>query len=74
MAIKVDKQGRMVVPKEVREQFGLDEIEIEVIPRENHIDLIPITADPAETILREPCKSGDKSRGKLMFNRERTWR
>jgi AbrB family looped-hinge helix DNA binding protein len=72
MAIKIDKQGRMVLPKEIREQFGLEEVE--VIPREDHIDLIPTKMDPAEVILREPCKSGDRSRAKLMFCRERVWR
>ena len=73
MAIKIDKQGRMVLPKEIREQFNLDEVGVEVIPREDHIDLIPVMADPAEVILKEPCKSGDESKGKLAFSRERAW-
>ena len=74
MVIKIDKQGRMVLPKEIREQFGLEETGMEVIPREDHIDLIPMRADPAEVLLKEPCKSGDKNKGKLAFSRERAWK
>lgn len=71
MEIKIDKQGRMVLPKEIRERFGLEKVGVEVIPREDHIDLIPMRADPAEVILKEPCKSGDGRRGKLVFSRKR---
>jgi len=72
MAVKIDKQGRMVLPKEIREQFGLEEVE--VIPRGDHIDLVPMKADPAEVILKEPCKSGDEKRKNLAFSRERAWK
>jgi len=77
MKLKVDKQGRIVIPKEVREKYGLsDGAELEMMPHQDRIELIPLIEenDPAVIILKEPCKTGDPSKSALLFSRERVWR
>lgn len=77
MKLKMDKQGRIVLPKETRKKYGLMEgVELEMVPHEGKIELIPVAGDedPAVIILREPCKTGDFSRHDLAFSRERVWR
>ncbi|HSQ49321.1 MAG TPA: AbrB/MazE/SpoVT family DNA-binding domain-containing protein, partial [Candidatus Deferrimicrobiaceae bacterium] len=57
----IDKQGRIVIPKEIREKYGLlDDDKLELVARENAIELIPLTNenDLAIRSLREPCKTG----------------
>lgn len=78
MALKVrmDRQGRVVIPKQLRERYGLLKGgELELIAHEGAINLLPLVEeeDPAVTILSEPCKSGDPSRHGLVFSREKVW-
>lgn len=77
MKVKVDKQGRIVMPKKVREKYHLsDGAELEMISYQDRIELIPLIEenDPAVIILKEPCETGDSSRSALSFSRERVWR
>jgi len=72
----MDKQGRIVLPKETREKYGLvGGAEFEMVAREDKIELIPRVADEdlAIIVLREPCKTGDSSKRDLAFSRERAW-
>jgi len=77
MTVQIDKQGRIVIPKSIRERFGLSEGgRLELMVRENTIELMPLTGedDPAIIILEEPCKTGDASKHDEPFSRERVWR
>jgi len=77
MKIKVDNQGRIVIPKDARKMYGLTEgTELEMVTHEDKIELIPLVMkdDPAIIILEEPCKTGDFSKHDLAFSRVRAWR
>lgn len=76
MKARLDKQGRIVIPKEAREKYKLvDEGDLEVICREDKIELVPISeeTDPAVLALKEPCRTGSVRRRKLLFSREKAW-
>ena len=73
----IDKQGRIVIPKEVREKYGLSgDGKLELVARENAIELIPLTDedDLAIRSLREPCKTGNPEKAKKAFSREKAWK
>jgi AbrB family looped-hinge helix DNA binding protein len=77
LEVAIDKQGRIVIPKEVREKYGLsDDGKLELVARENTIELIPLTdeEDLAIRSLREPCKTGNPETGKKAFSREKAWK
>jgi AbrB family looped-hinge helix DNA binding protein len=77
LEVAIDKQGRIVIPKEVREKYGLsDDGKLELVARENVIELIPLTDedDLAIRSLREPCKTGNPETGKKAFSREKAWK
>jgi AbrB family looped-hinge helix DNA binding protein len=53
------QQGRIVIPKEFREKYGLsDDGKLELVVREDAIELIPLTDedDLAIRSLRDPAK------------------
>jgi AbrB family looped-hinge helix DNA binding protein len=76
LEVAIDKQGRIVIPKEIREKYGLsDEGRLELIAREDAIELIPLVEDDlAIRSLREPCKTGDSEARDKAFSREKTWK
>jgi AbrB family looped-hinge helix DNA binding protein len=77
LKLTIDKQGRIVIPKGVREKYGLlDDGKLELVTRENAIELIPLTdeANLAIRSLREPCKTGNPETGKKAFSREKAWK
>ena len=77
MEVAIDKQGRIVIPKEIRERYGLlDDGKLELVARENAIELVPITDkdDLAVYSLREPCKTGNPEARKKAFSREKAWK
>ncbi|MBS7628864.1 AbrB/MazE/SpoVT family DNA-binding domain-containing protein [Candidatus Bathyarchaeota archaeon] len=72
----MDKQGRIVIPKEVREKYGLyGEGRLELVPREDVIELIPLVEEGDLTIhfLKEPCETGDPEAHSRVFSREKAW-
>jgi len=76
LEVVIDRQGRIVIPKEVREKYGLSgECRLELVPRENAIELIPLVEeyDLAVRSLTEPCKSGDPQAHNKAFWREKVW-
>ena len=76
MEITIDKQGRIVIPKEVREKYGLsEESKLELVPREDGIELIPLVEenDLAIHSLKQPCKTGDPEAHNKAFSREKVW-
>ena len=77
LEVAIDKQGRIVIPKEIREKYGLSEDgKLELVAREDAIELIPLTKedDLATRALKEPCKTGNlENRGKV-FTRENAWK
>ena len=76
MEVVIDKQGRVVIPKEVRERYGLSvEGRLELVPREDVIELIPLSErdDLAVRSLREPCQTGDPETHDKTFSREKAW-
>jgi AbrB family looped-hinge helix DNA binding protein len=77
LEVAIDKQGRIVIPKEIREKYGLsNDGKLELVARENTIELIPLTDedDLAIRSLREPCKTGNPETGKKSFSREKAWK
>jgi AbrB family looped-hinge helix DNA binding protein len=77
LEVAIDKQGRIVIPKEIREKYGLSEDgKLELVARENGIELIPLTDedDLAIRSLREPCKTGNREARKRVFSREKAWK
>ena len=77
MEVSIDKQGRIVIPKEVRDKYGLSEDgKFELVAREDVIELIPLTDedDLAIRSLREPCKTGNPEARKNAFSREKAWK
>ena len=76
MEIIIDKQGRIVLPKEVREKYGLrGEGRLELVPREDSIELIPLVGEDDFAIhsLKEPCETGDPEAHNRAFSREKAW-
>ena len=76
MEVAIDKQGRIVIPKEVRERYGLrEEDRLELVPHEDSIELIPLVEEDDLAIhsLREPCETGDPETHNEAFSRERAW-
>ena len=72
----MDKQGRIVIPKEIREKYGLsEEGKLELVAREDAIELIPLTKedDLAIRALKEPCKTGSLETRDKTFTREHAW-
>jgi len=72
----MDKQGRIVIPKEVREKYGLsEECRLELVPHEDTIELIPLLeeSDLAVRFLEEPCETGDPEAHDKAFSREKAW-
>lgn len=77
MEVAIDKQGRIVIPKEIRDKYGLsDDGKLELVAREDVIELIPLTNedDLAIRSLREPCKTGNPEARKKPFSREKAWK
>jgi len=76
LEVAIDKQGRIVIPKEVREKYGLSEkSRLELVPREDLIELIPLVeeSDLAIRSLIEPCEAGDSEAHDRALSRERAW-
>jgi len=76
LEVAIDKQGRIVIPKEIRDKYGLSEDDkLELVAREDVIELIPLTDeyDLAIRSLREPCKTGNPEARKRVFSREKAW-
>jgi AbrB family looped-hinge helix DNA binding protein len=77
LEISIDKQGRIVIPKEIRDKYSLsDDGKLELVAREDAIELIPLTGDDdlAVRSLREPCKTGSSKARKKAFSRENAWK
>jgi len=76
LEVAIDKQGRIVIPKEVRDKYGLSKDDrFELIVREGAIELIPFKeGDPAAYHLREPCTIGSPEAHDKAFSRERAWK
>lgn len=73
MEVAIDKQGRIVIPKEIRDKYGLaEEGKLELVAREDAIELIPLTKedDLATRALKEPCKTGNPETRGRVFKRE----
>jgi len=73
----IDKQGRIVIPKEIREKYGLSEdCKLALVPREDKIELIPLVeeSDLAICSLKEPCETGDPEAHNKAFSREKAWK
>jgi len=76
LEVAIDKQGRIVIPKEIREKYGLsEESRLELVLRENVIELIPLVpeGDLAIRSLKEPCETGDSEAHNKAFSREKAW-
>jgi len=76
LEVAIDKQGRIVIPKEVREKYGLsEESKLELVPREDLIELIPLVEedDLAVYSLKEPCETGNPETHDKAFSREKAW-
>ena len=77
LEVSIDKQGRIVIPKEIREKYSLSEdTKLELIAREGTIELIPLTEedDIAVRSLKEPCKTGNPEAHNKAFSRDRAWK
>ena len=77
LEVAIDKQGRIVIPKEIREKYGLSEKgKLELVAREDAIELIPLTEEDDLAIhsLREPCKTGNPEARDKAFSREKAWK
>jgi AbrB family looped-hinge helix DNA binding protein len=77
LEVAIDKQGRIVIPKEIRDKYGLsDDAKLELVAREDVIELIPLTDedDLAIRSLQEPCKTGNPEARKRVFSREKAWK
>ena len=76
MEVAIDKQGRIVIPKEVREKYSLsEESKLELVAREDLIELIPLVEedDLAVHSLKEPCETGNPEAHDKVFSREKAW-
>ncbi len=77
LEVAIDKQGRIVIPKEIREKYGLsDDGRLELVAREDSIELIPLVEedDLAIRSLREPCKTGKSETRDRVFSRAKAWK
>jgi AbrB family looped-hinge helix DNA binding protein len=77
LEVAIDKQGRIVIPKEIREKYGLSEDgKLELVAREDSIELIPLVEedDLAIRSLKEPCKTGNIETHDKLFLREKAWK
>ena len=77
LEVAIDKQGRIVIPKEIREKYGLcEDGKLELVAREDSIELIPLAEedDLAIRSLKEPCKTGDIEAHDKLFLREKAWK
>ena len=77
LEVAIDKQGRIVIPKEIREKYGLSEDgKLELVAREDVIELIPLTKedDLAIRALKDPCKTGNSETRDKVFSREDAWK
>ena len=77
LEVAIDKQGRIVIPKKIREKYGLSEDgKLELVAREDSIELIPLAEedDLAIRSLREPCKTGNIEAHDKLFLREKAWK
>ncbi|MCW4001484.1 MAG: AbrB/MazE/SpoVT family DNA-binding domain-containing protein [Candidatus Bathyarchaeota archaeon] len=77
LEVAIDKQGRIVIPKEIREKYGLsDDGRLELVAKEDSIELIPLVEedDLATRSLREPCKTGKSEARDKVFSREKAWK
>ena len=77
LEVAIDKQGRIVIPKEIREKYGLsDDGKLELVAREDKIELIPLVEDDdlATRSLKEPCKTGNAEAHDKLFLREKAWK
>lgn len=77
LEVTIDKQGRIVIPKEVRKKYGLsEEGRLELVPHEDVIELIPLIeeGDLAIHSLKEPCETGDPEAHDKAFSREKAWK
>jgi AbrB family looped-hinge helix DNA binding protein len=77
LKVAIDKQGRIVIPKEIREKYGLsEEGKLELVAREDAIELIPLAKedDLAIRSLRESCKTGNQEARDRAFSRETAWK
>jgi len=76
LEVGIDSRGRIVIPKAVRERYGLSvECRLELVAREGVIELFPLAqkAGVAMRYLAEPCQTGDKETRHRSFDRERAW-
>lgn len=75
LEVAIDKQGRIVIPKELREKYGLsEESRLELVPHEDLIELIPLVGeDLAVHSLKEPCETGNPEAHDKAFSREKAW-
>ena len=53
MSAETDKQGRLYIPKEVREKYGE---RYHIVTYEDRIELIPVAADPLTAV---PAAAGE---------------
>ncbi len=77
LEVAIDKQGRIVIPKEIREKYGLsEECKLELVAHKGAIELIPLTKedDLAIRSLKEPCKTGNPEARDKAFSRENAWK
>jgi len=77
LEVAIDKLGRIVIPKEIRDKFGLlEEGKLELVAREDAIELIPLTKedDLAIRALKKPCKTGNPEARDKVFARENAWK
>ena len=76
LEVTIDKQGRIVIPKKIRKKYGLsEESTLELVPREDVMELIPLVDESDLTVLslRQPCETGDSKAHDKAFSRERAW-
>lgn len=77
LQVAIDKQGRIVIPKKVRDKYGLSQdTKLELVAREDSIELIPLAEeeDLAIRSLKEPCKTGNAQAHNKLFSREKAWK
>ncbi len=76
MEVAIDRQGRIVIPKAIRERYGLSaDGRLELVAREGVIELFPLAEeeDVAMRYLAAPCQTGDKETRHRAFDRKRAW-
>jgi bifunctional DNA-binding transcriptional regulator/antitoxin component of YhaV-PrlF toxin-antitoxin module len=58
MATETDSQGRLYLPKDVRERYG---VKYHIVEYEDKIELIPIADDPLAAVREAAGELGDAS-------------